>query len=60
MEKDINTIIDVDPDEADKLIGLIETLIKEWYVARHERRKRMEELAAIGNSKKDATKPPAP
>lgn len=37
MEKDINTIIDIDPNEAELLIKLIELLIKEWYVARHKR-----------------------
>jgi hypothetical protein len=34
MEKDINVIVDVDPNEAALLIGLVETLLKEWYVAR--------------------------
>lgn len=32
MEADINVIVDVDPDEAELLIGLIETLLFEWYV----------------------------
>jgi hypothetical protein len=59
MEKDINTIIDVDPEEADKLIWLIETLIKEWYITREERKRNLEELAAIGKSKKAAAKEPA-
>ena len=37
MEKDINLIIDVEPKEAELLIGLIEILLKEWYIVRHER-----------------------
>ena len=34
MEKDINVIVDVDPDEAAQLISLIEILIKDWYITR--------------------------
>jgi hypothetical protein len=45
MEADINTIIDVDPDEAQALIGLLELLFEEWYI---DRQKRTERLAAIG------------
>ena len=52
MEKDINLIVDVDPQEAELLIGLIETLLKEWYVVREERRARMGALVAAASSKK--------
>ncbi len=52
MEKDINIIVDVDPDEADLLIGLIETLISEWYVAREERKIRMGSIVEAAKSKK--------
>lgn len=44
MEKDINVIVDVDPEEARLLIGLIETLVDDWYVTREERKSRMEKL----------------
>jgi hypothetical protein len=44
MGKDINLIVDVDPDEADLLIGLIETLIHDWYIVRHEREARLKKL----------------
>jgi hypothetical protein len=37
MEKDINQIVEVEPEEASLLIGLIETLINDWYITRHER-----------------------
>jgi hypothetical protein len=37
MEKDINLIVDVDPGEADVLLRLIEVLLEEWYIRRHER-----------------------
>jgi Domain of unknown function (DUF4145) len=51
MEKDINVIVDVDPDEAKLLIGLIETLVDDWYVMRHERKSRMEKLVDAVKSK---------
>jgi len=51
MEKDINVIIDVDPDEAKLLIHLIETLVDDWYVTRHERTSRMEQLVETAKSK---------
>jgi hypothetical protein len=53
MEKDINLVIDVDPEEAALLIGLIETLITEWYVNRHERERRMARLVGVSQAKKD-------
>lgn len=44
MEKDVNLVIDIAPDEARLLIELLEALIKEWYIERHERKKRTETL----------------
>jgi Domain of unknown function (DUF4145) len=52
MEKDINVIVDVDPDEAELLIGLIETLLREWYVAREERKARMGFIVSAAAAKK--------
>lgn len=52
MEKDINTIIEVDPDEAALLIELIETLIKDWYITRHHRQERLARIKAVAASKK--------
>lgn len=54
MEKDINVIVDVDPDEAELLIGLIETLLREWYVAREERKVRMGLIVTAASAKKGA------
>lgn len=51
MEKDVNIIIDVDPEEAALLIWLIETLIKDWYVTKHEKDNRMSEIAQIAKKK---------
>jgi hypothetical protein len=54
MEKDINVIVDVDPSEASLLIELIETLIDDWYVERHERAQRMARVVEAAAAKKAA------
>ena len=62
MEKDINLVIDVDPKEASLLIELIETLIEDWYIERHNRSKRMDRIVGVAAEKKAAKKaaPPIP
>jgi hypothetical protein len=52
MEKDVNLIVEVDPDEAQVLIGLIEILFKDWYVARKEKHDRMNSVIALAKAKK--------
>lgn len=52
MENDINVIVDVDPEEAEMLIGLLELLLQEWYVERHERQLRVEAITALAAEKK--------
>ena len=44
FEKGANLVVDVDPNEPEVLLGLIEYLVEEWYVAR---RRRQQKLAAI-------------
>ena len=56
MEKDVNVIVDVEPGEAEKLIWLIELLLKDWYVRKHEREERLLEIALIGTEKSKARK----
>ena len=51
MEHDINLVLDIDPDEAVKLIKLIEFLIKEWYITRHEREKLFSDIIEISDTK---------
>ena len=51
MEQDINVIVDVDRDEAEKLIWLIEVLIKDWYINKHERQAKLVEIKAAASSK---------
>lgn len=52
MEKDINLIIDVEPNEARLLINLIELLLKEWYIHRHERQIQLEQIIGVSADKK--------
>lgn len=47
MESEGAEILDADPGEAKLLIGLIETLIQDWYVAREDRRKRLQEIRQL-------------
>ncbi len=53
MEKDINLIIDVEPNEAQLLIELIEQLVDDWYVAKHDKEERLKKIKEIAEKKKD-------
>jgi len=51
-EKDIDLIIDVEPEEAGALINLVELFIEETYVADYERQKRLGKIAEMAAAKK--------
>lgn len=51
MERDVNVVVDVDSDEAAKLLGLIELLVEDWYVARNRRRERLQSIVSLGAEK---------
>lgn len=53
MEEDINLIIDIEPQEASALIGLIEMLLKDWYIDRYEKEKQLREIVEISKTKKE-------
>lgn len=53
MEKDINTIVDIDSGEAEKLLKLIELLMKEWYISREERNQLFSDILSINAEKQD-------
>lgn len=50
-ERDINIIVDIEPDEATKLIKVIELLMKDWYIQRYETEKLYSDVLDIGSSK---------
>lgn len=56
MEKDINLIIDIEPDEAQKLIKLIELLLQQWYIERHNQEQLYADIIGIDNSKQTLRK----
>jgi hypothetical protein len=56
MEKDINLIIEVGPKESHALITLIEVLIKDWYISRHERELMFKSIVDTGEEKTKAKK----
>ncbi len=60
MEKDVNLMIDVDSEEAGLLVGLIETLFTEWYIARHDRDERMKAIVKVATDKKAEKKTAQP
>lgn len=51
MEKDINLIVDIEPGEAQKLIKLIEHLLEQWYVNRHEQEQLYADIIGIDETK---------
>ena len=53
MEKDINLIIPVDPNEAKLLIEMIEQLFEDWYIQRNERERRKAKLIKLAEGKKE-------
>jgi len=56
MERDINIIVDVEPKEAQLLIELIEFLLKDWYIQRHQKREKLAKIKAIAEEKHKAKK----
>jgi hypothetical protein len=54
MEKDVNSIIDIDEDEAALLITLLEDLFQDWYINRHEQDERNKKLRQIADAKQIA------
>lgn len=56
MQKDINLIIDVEPQEAQLLITLIENLFKEWYISRHETESNFKDIIELSKTKNEQKK----
>lgn len=56
MEKDVNVIVDITPNEAQALIELIEYLFRQWYDRRHEDQRSLERVRAIKDAKSNVRK----
>lgn len=52
MEKDVNLIIDIEPDEAIKLQRLIELLLEKWYISRQDEEELCKDITSIADDKK--------
>lgn len=50
-ESDVNLMIDIEPEEATKLLKVIELLIKQWYIKRHEEQQLLSDVLSISTSK---------
>lgn len=57
-EHDINLIIDVSPEEASQLVGLIEMLIDDWYATREKQQERIRAITAMNEQKQQERKAP--
>ena len=51
MEFKDDVVVNIDPKEATMLIGLIDMLFKEWYIARHERDERLQKIKEMTENK---------
>lgn len=50
-EYDASTIIDIEPEEAKLLLNLIELLIEDWYITRHNKQKLLQRISDICTEK---------
>lgn len=51
-ERDIELIVDVEPNEAKLMISLIEFFVHNWYIKRHDEEEMMEEIINVAEQKK--------
>lgn len=56
MEKDINVIVDIDPGEAERLLKVIEKLLQDWYIERHETELLYNDIIKISSEKSKSKK----
>lgn len=51
-ERDAELIVDVEPNEAKKMISLIEFFMQNWYIQRHNEEEMMKEIINVAEQKK--------
>ena len=56
MEKDIDQIVEVDEEEAGRKIGLVEILLEDWYVDRHNKQQRLNAVVDMAADKENERK----
>lgn len=57
MEKDTSIIVDIDPEEANLLLDLVEYLIYEWYISKHESSLMMDKIKQLSEKKEALRRP---
>ncbi|WP_185696581.1 DUF4145 domain-containing protein [Streptococcus minor] len=55
-EKDVNLIVDIEPNEALKLLKFIELLMQKWYVERHENELLLQDILELDKEKQSKRK----
>lgn len=55
-ENDVNTIVEIEPGEAEKLLKFIEFLMEKWYINRHETEQLLNDINSINEDKQAARK----
>lgn len=48
MERDIDRIVDIEPNEAEAILRLVESLIEDWYISKRKNEAACEELISLG------------
>lgn len=56
-EKDVNLIVDIEPNEAHKLLKFIELLMQKWYIERHDNEQLLQDILDLDKDKQDQRKP---
>jgi hypothetical protein len=51
MEKDVNLVVEIEPDEVKRLIGFIEYLFEQWYIKRHDDEESLAEIVKLAGIK---------
>ena len=56
MEKDVNLIIDIKPNEALQLKAVIELLLEKWYISRYEEEQLYKDIIELSDNKEQERK----
>ena len=55
-EKDINLIVDIEPNEAHMLLKFIELLMQKWYIERHDNEQLLQDILDLDKDKQNQRK----
>lgn len=55
-EKDVNLIVDIEPNEAHMLLKFIELLMQKWYIERHDNEQLLQDILDLDKDKQNQRK----